>query len=95
MSFSHHFGTGGHHFGITGHHCGTLWQEVAVWAAHVSNLSYFRLVCGPCGLPFFTIGITILFPGDWNGEDFPFCGQLDSRLDFGTKSDEVLRCLGW
>ena len=47
------------------------------------------------GLPFSPLWVTILIPGVWNGENFVFCGSPDSRLDFGTKSDEFPRCLGW
>ena len=47
------------------------------------------------GLPFSPLGVTISIPGVWNGENFVCCGQLDSRLDFMTKSDEFLGCLGW
>ena len=47
------------------------------------------------GLPFSALGVTILIPGVWNGENSVFGGSPDSRLDFGTKSDEFLRCLGW
>ena len=47
------------------------------------------------GLPFSPLGVTILIPGVWNGENSVFGGSPDSRLDFGTKSDEFLRCLGW
>ncbi len=49
----------------------------------------------PVGLPFSPLGVTILIPGVWNGENYVFCGSPDSRLDFRTKSDEFLRCLGW
>ena len=49
----------------------------------------------PVGLPFSPLRITILIPGVWNGENSVFGGSPDSRLDFGTKSDEFLRCLGW
>ena len=84
----HHFGTCGIHFGSTGHHCGTPGQQVAVWGAHVSNLMIFWLVSGPMwGSPFSPLGVTISFPGVWNGENSVFCGQPDSRSDFGTKSD--------
>ena len=55
----------------------------------------FRLVSGPCGAPFFTIGGHYFDSWVWNGENFVCCGQLDSRLDFMTKSDEFLGCLGW
>ena len=48
----------------------------------------------PVGLPFSPLGVTILIPGVWNGENSVFGGSPDSRLDFGTKSDEFLR-LGW
>ena len=47
------------------------------------------------GFPFSSLGVTILSPGVCNGEVCAFCGQLASRLDFGMKSDEFLRCLGW
>ena len=47
------------------------------------------------GLPFSSLGVTILIPGVWNGENSVFGGSPDSRLDFGTKSDEFLGCLGW
>ena len=46
-------------------------------------------------LPFSPLWVTILIPGVRNGENYVFCGSPDSRLDFGTKSDEFLRCLGW
>ena len=46
-------------------------------------------------LPFSPLGVIILIPGVWDGEICVFCGQPDSRLDFGTKSDEFLRCLAW
>ena len=47
------------------------------------------------GLPFSPLGVTILIPGVLNGEICVFCGQPDFRLDFGAKSDEFLRYLGW
>ena len=47
------------------------------------------------GFPFSPLGVAILIPEVWSGEICVFCGQPDSRLDFGTKSDEFLRCLGW
>ena len=47
------------------------------------------------GSPFSPLGVTILFPWVWNGGNSVFCGQPDSRLDFGTKSDQFLGCLGW
>ena len=46
-------------------------------------------------LPFSPLGVIILIPGVWDGEICVFCGQPDSRLDFGAKSDEFLRYLGW
>ena len=45
--------------------------------------------------PFSPLWVTIVIPGVRNGENYVFCGSPDSRLDFGTKSDEFLRCLGW
>ena len=47
------------------------------------------------GLPFSSVGVTILIPGVWNGEICVFCGQRDFRLDFRANSDEFLRYLGW
>ena len=47
------------------------------------------------GSPFSPLGITISFPGVWNGENLLFCRQPDSRLDFGMTSDQFLGCLGW
>ena len=47
------------------------------------------------GVPFSPLRVTISIPGVWNGENFVFRGQPDSRLDFGTKSDQFLWCLGW
>ena len=47
------------------------------------------------GLPFSPLGVAILIPGVWNGEICVFCGQPDVRLDFGAKSYEFLRYLGW
>ena len=47
------------------------------------------------GLAFSPLGVTILIPGVWNGENSVFCGSPDSMLDFGTTSDEFLRYLGW
>ena len=91
----HLFGTCGHDFGTTGHHGETPGQQFVVCETHVWNLMRFWLLSGPCGALFFIIGVTILIPGVWNGEICVFCGQPDFRLDFGAKSDEFLRYLGW
>ena len=75
----------------------------------VGHLGNKLLYGGPCiefnefvarfwtlwGSPFSPLGVTILFPWVWNGENSVFCGQPDSRLYFGTKSDQFLGCLGW
>ena len=45
------------------------------------------------GLPFSQLWVTILILGVWYSENS--VGSLVSGLDFGTKSDEFLRCLGW
>ena len=47
------------------------------------------------GLPFSQFWVTILILGVYNCENSVFCGSLVSGLDFGTKSDEFLRYLGW
>ena len=47
------------------------------------------------GLPFSPLPVIVLIPGVWNGASLLFCGQPDSRLDFGTKSEEFLRRSGW
>ena len=47
------------------------------------------------GLPFSQLWVTILILGAWNCENSVFCGSLVSGLDFGTKSNEFLKYLGW
>ena len=47
------------------------------------------------GLPFSQLWVTVLILGARNCENSVFCGSLVSGLDFGTKSDEFLRYLGW
>ena len=89
------FGTCGHDFGTTGHYGEIPGQQFGVCETHVWNLMRFWLLSGSCEAPFSPLWVTILIPGVRNGENYVFCGSPDSRLDFGTKSDEFLRCLGW
>ena len=55
----------------------------------------FWLLLDPVGLPFLQLWVTILVLGAWNCENSVVCGSLLSGLDFGRKSDEFLRYLGW
>ena len=92
----HLFGTCGHHFGTAGHHCGTPGQQVVVWGGAFIEFSEFPVRFWTLwGSPFSPLVVTISFPGVWNDGNSVFCGQPDSRLDIGTKSDQFLECLEW
>ena len=106
----HLFRTCGHHFGIILASFWDLWASFwDHWAPLWDTWATSCCMGGPCieinefparfwtlwGSPFSPLGVTILFPRVWNGGNSVFCGQPDSRLDFGMKSDEFLECLGW
>ena len=74
-------------------HWAPLWDT---WAPLWDTWATSCCMGGPCiefiefagrfltlwGSPFSPLGITISFPGVWNGENLLFCRQPDSRLDF-------------
>ena len=74
-------------------HWAPLWDT---WATSccmggpcIEFIEFLGLFLTLWGSPFSPLGITISFPGLWNGENLLFCRQPDSRLDFGMAKTMV------